>query len=111
MSASLLNAGRTTHLKIVAVALMAGIAVVGVGINARITNIATDRVGADAVRQGWSACDLRGSGDCHGSLSAGGSWATVIANSAPRRRAAAVLVSHSAAIQLTERSLPNRTPT
>jgi hypothetical protein len=46
MSASLLNAGRTTHLKIVAVALMAGIAVVGVGIN---NNIATDRVGADAI--------------------------------------------------------------
>ena len=35
MSPSLLNAGRTTHLKIVAVALVAGIAVVAVGINAR----------------------------------------------------------------------------
>jgi len=32
MSPSLLNAGRTTHLKIVAVALVAGIAVVAVGI-------------------------------------------------------------------------------
>jgi hypothetical protein len=49
MSPSLLNAGRTTHLKIVAVALVAGIAVVAVGINARTTNIATDRVGTDAV--------------------------------------------------------------
>ena len=38
MSPSLLNAGRTTHLKIVAVALVAGIAVVAVGINARTTN-------------------------------------------------------------------------
>ena len=49
MSPSLLNAGRTTHLKIVAVALVAGIAVVAVGINARTTNIATARVGTDAV--------------------------------------------------------------
>jgi hypothetical protein len=49
VSPSLLNAGRTTHLKIVAVALVAGIAVVAVGINARTTNIATDRVGTDAV--------------------------------------------------------------
>jgi hypothetical protein len=67
MSASLLNAGRTTHLKIVAVALMAGIAVVGVGIN---NNIATDRVGADAIVRGRPAFDLRGSGECHGSLKA-----------------------------------------
>ena len=49
MSPSLLNAGRTTHLKIVAVALVAGIAVVAVGINARTTNITTARVGTDAV--------------------------------------------------------------
>ena len=33
------NAGRTTHLKIVMVALVAGIAVVAVGINARTTNL------------------------------------------------------------------------
>jgi hypothetical protein len=49
MSPSLLNAGRTTHLKIVAVALVAGIAVVAVGINARTPNIATVRVGNEAV--------------------------------------------------------------
>ena len=47
MSYSLLNAGRTTHLKIVAVALVAGIAVVTVGINARTSNLATARVGTD----------------------------------------------------------------
>ena len=41
MSPSLANAGRTTHLKIVMVALVAGIAVVAVGINARTTNLAT----------------------------------------------------------------------
>jgi hypothetical protein len=49
MSPSLLNAGRTTHLKIVAVALVAGIAVVTVGINARTTDLATVRVGTDGV--------------------------------------------------------------
>ena len=46
MSPSLVNAGRTTHLKIVAVALVAGIAVVAVGINARTTNLET-AVGSD----------------------------------------------------------------
>jgi len=45
MSPSILNAGRTTHLKIVAVALVAGIAVVAVGINAR--NLDTARIGTD----------------------------------------------------------------
>jgi hypothetical protein len=49
MSPSLLNAGRTTHLKIVTVALVAGILVVAVGINARITNLGTAHVGTDAV--------------------------------------------------------------
>ena len=47
MSPSILNAGRTTHLKIVAVALVAGVAVVAVGINARITNLDTARIGTD----------------------------------------------------------------
>jgi len=46
MSPSLLNAGRTTHLKIVAVALVAGIAVITVGLNAR-TDVDMARVGAD----------------------------------------------------------------
>src|SRR5437899_11450542 len=49
MSPSILNAGRTTHLKIVAVAFVAGIAVVVVGINARTSNLATARVGTDGV--------------------------------------------------------------
>ena len=43
MSPSLLNAGRTTHLKIVAVALVAGIVVIAVGINARTSNFTTAR--------------------------------------------------------------------
>jgi hypothetical protein len=49
MSPSILNAGRTTHLKIVAVALVAGIAVVVVGINAGTSNLATARFGTDGV--------------------------------------------------------------
>ena len=48
MSPSLLNAGRTTHLKIVAVALVAGIAVVVVGINARTSNFETARAGIES---------------------------------------------------------------
>ena len=47
MSPSILNAGRTTHLKIVAVALVAGVVVVAVGINARTTNLDTARVETD----------------------------------------------------------------
>lgn len=47
MNHSLFTAGRTTHLKIVAVALVAGIAFVAVGINAKTTNFATARVGTE----------------------------------------------------------------
>jgi hypothetical protein len=47
MSPSLANAGRTTHLKIVVVGLVAGIAFVAVGLNSKITNLATTRVGTD----------------------------------------------------------------
>ncbi len=42
MNYSLLNAGRTTHFKIVAVALVAAIAVVAVGVNARTFDQTTD---------------------------------------------------------------------
>jgi len=48
MSPSLLNAGRTTHLKIVAVALVAGIVVIAVGMNAS-SNFTTARIGSDSV--------------------------------------------------------------
>jgi hypothetical protein len=41
MDPTLLRAGRNTHLKIVAVALVAAVAVVVVGINARVDNLAT----------------------------------------------------------------------
>jgi hypothetical protein len=41
MDHSLLSAGRTTHLKIVAVALVFAIVVVLVGVNARTSDIAT----------------------------------------------------------------------
>jgi hypothetical protein len=49
MSPSLLNAGRTTHLKIVAVALVAGIVVIAVGMNASTSNFTTARIGPDSV--------------------------------------------------------------
>jgi hypothetical protein len=42
MDHSLLSAGRTTHLKIVSVALVFAILVVLVGINARITDLASN---------------------------------------------------------------------
>jgi hypothetical protein len=41
MDHSLLNAGRTTHLKIVGLALVFAIAVVLVGINSRTTDVAS----------------------------------------------------------------------
>jgi hypothetical protein len=44
MSHSLIDASRTTHLKIVCVALVGAIAVVGVGITARVTDNATAQV-------------------------------------------------------------------
>jgi len=49
MDYSLLSAGRTAHLKIVAVALAFSIVVVIVGINARTTDIATAQVQANGV--------------------------------------------------------------
>ena len=39
MSSSVYNADRTTHLRIVAVALMASIAIVGLAISARVNSI------------------------------------------------------------------------
>jgi len=47
MNYTLLNAGRTTHLKIVVVALVAATAVVAVGINARTGGFTTARAPAD----------------------------------------------------------------
>jgi hypothetical protein len=44
MSHSLIEANRTTHLKIVCVALVGAIAVVAVGITARVTDNATAQV-------------------------------------------------------------------
>jgi hypothetical protein len=44
MSHSLIDANRTTHLKIVCVALVGAIAVVAVGITARVTDNATAQV-------------------------------------------------------------------
>jgi hypothetical protein len=41
MNSSLWSAGHTTHLKIVAVSLIASIVVVAIGINARLDNAAT----------------------------------------------------------------------
>jgi hypothetical protein len=55
MNYSLLNAGRTTHLKIVAVALVAGIAVVVAGINAKTTDFATGHVETTFVKAGQPA--------------------------------------------------------
>ena len=49
MNYSLLAAGRTTHLKIVVVALVAAITFVVVGINARTSDIATARVQTDGI--------------------------------------------------------------
>jgi len=49
MNSSLWSAGRNTHLKIVAVSLMASIVVVAIGINARLDGRATARVGTDQI--------------------------------------------------------------
>ena len=49
MNSSLWSAGRNTHLKIVAVSLMAASVVVAIGINARLDNGATARVGTDQI--------------------------------------------------------------
>ena len=49
MNSSLWSAGRNTHLKIVAVSLMASIVVVAIGINARLDGGATARVGTDQI--------------------------------------------------------------
>jgi hypothetical protein len=49
MNSSLWSAGRNTHLKIVAVSLMAASVVVVIGINARLDSGATARVGTDQI--------------------------------------------------------------
>jgi hypothetical protein len=49
MNYTIIRAGRTTHLKIVVVALVAGIAVVAVGINARTNHIATAKGPAEPI--------------------------------------------------------------
>jgi hypothetical protein len=49
MNSSLWSAGRNTHLKIVAVSLMASIVVVFIGINARLDSAATVRVDTDQI--------------------------------------------------------------
>ncbi|HEY6754424.1 MAG TPA: hypothetical protein VI077_06890 [Pseudolabrys sp.] len=49
MNSSLWSAGRNTHLKIVAVSLMASIIVVAIGINARLDNGANERIGTDQI--------------------------------------------------------------
>jgi 4-hydroxybenzoate polyprenyltransferase len=58
MDSTLLRAGRTTHLKIVVVALAAAIAVVAIGVNAGMGNFATARTPIDAasvVKASWFA--------------------------------------------------------
>jgi hypothetical protein len=56
MNYSITRAGRTTHLKIVAVALVAAIAVVGVGIHARTDTVAIiqNSAGGAIVKAGQS---------------------------------------------------------
>jgi hypothetical protein len=50
MDSSLWSAGRYTHLKIVAVSLIASIAVVAIGINARLdSSVTTERIEATDV--------------------------------------------------------------
>ena len=49
MNSSLWSAGRNTHLKIVAVSLMASIIVVAIGINAQLDNGANERIGTDQI--------------------------------------------------------------
>ena len=49
MGATLLRAGKTTHLKILAVALSASIAIVVVGINARSDHLPSVRATADSI--------------------------------------------------------------
>ena len=49
MDSTLLRAGKTTHLKILAVALSASIAIVVVGINARSDHLPTVRATADNI--------------------------------------------------------------
>ena len=49
MDSTLLRAGKTTHLKILAVALSASIAIVVIGINARSDHLPTVRATADSI--------------------------------------------------------------
>ena len=49
MNSSLWSAGRNTHLKIVAVSLMASIIVVAIGINARVDSGANDGIGTGQI--------------------------------------------------------------
>ena len=49
MDSTLLRAGTTTHLKILAVALVASVAIVAVGMNARTEHLATNRATADGI--------------------------------------------------------------
>jgi hypothetical protein len=49
MDSTLLRAGRTTHLKVLAVALAASIAIVVVGLNARSEYLPTVRATADNI--------------------------------------------------------------
>ncbi len=55
MDPTLLRAGRNTHLKIVAVALVAAMAVVVVGINARVDNVATATAPSTIIKAGQPA--------------------------------------------------------
>jgi hypothetical protein len=55
MTHSLIGADRTTHLKIVCVALVGAIAVVVVGITARVTDIETTRPQAVVAKAGTPA--------------------------------------------------------
>jgi hypothetical protein len=49
MNYTISRANRTTHLKIVAIALVAAIAVVAIGINARIGNVIADSPGSSTI--------------------------------------------------------------
>ncbi len=49
MDSTLLRAGATTHLKILAIALLGSVAIVAVGINARTEHLPTVRAKADSI--------------------------------------------------------------
>ena len=66
MNHSIYSADRTTHLKIVVVALVAGIAVAGFGISAR--SISSDGISDRARHQGRQGGDVDECGYIHRSL-------------------------------------------